>query len=231
MSKIILSIAACKVWSCLFVLTAALAMPSASHALSIENLISKLQDRYDSTTALTADFVQIAILNSINRHQTSAGRLFIAKPSSIRWEYTQPDAQTILYDGTLLQIYTPQRRQILQSAIHERDRNNVALLFLAGVGKLQETFNITKLNSHESDKPQLRLIPRSPQASFKELHITINPETFFVEKISIHDTIGNITNIHMYSLTTHEALPTQTFKLDVPPGTEIITPHDFSSQK
>ena len=231
MSTIILPVEALKVWSCLLMLTVTIGVPASSHALNLENLISKLQDRYDRTTALTADFVQIATLHSINRHQTSAGRLFIAKPSSIRWEYTQPDAQTILYDGNMLQIYTPQRHQILQSPINERDRNNVALLFLAGVGKLRETFNITKLDSQESDKPQLRLIPQSSQASFKELHVTINPETFFVEKISIHDTIGNITNIHMYSLTTHETLPTQTFKLNVPPGTEIITPDDFSSQQ
>jgi outer membrane lipoprotein carrier protein len=215
----------------LLLLVIALAAPHPSHALNLDNLVNQLQATYDKTTALTADFVQIATLSSINRHQTSAGRLFIAKPSSIRWEYTQPAAQTIIYDGSLLQIYTPQRQQILQSPISAQDRGNVALLFLAGVGKLRETFKIESLDTDETTKPQLRLLPHSPQASFKELHITINTETFFIEKITIHDTINNVTNIHMYSLTMHKTLPVQTFKLDVPAGTEIITPSDFSNPK
>ena len=205
--------------------------PYPSYALNLDNLVNQIQDTYDKTTALTADFVQIATLKSINRHQTSAGHLFIAKPSFIRWEYTQPDAQTIIYDGTLLQIYTPQRHQILQSPISEQDRANVAFLFLAGVGKLREAFKIERIAADEIDKPQLRLIPLSPQASFKELQITINKETFFVEKITIHDTIGNITNIHMYSLKIHKTLPEQTFKLAVPANTEIISSGDFSSSK
>ena len=215
----------------LFLFATALVGPHPSYAFDLDHVVNQLQSTYDKTTALTADFVQIAILKSIDRHQTSAGHLSIAKPSSIRWEYTQPDAQTIIYDGTMLQIYTPQRQQLLQSPISEQDRGNVALLFLAGVGKLRETFKIEPLDTEETDKPQLRLLPRSPQASFKELHITINVETFFVEKITIHDTIGNTTNIHMYSLTMHKTLPEQTFKLNVPAGTEIITPNDFSNPK
>lgn len=211
--------------------TLVLLTPRPGHALGLDNLVDQLQARYDNTTALTADFVQIATLSSLNRHQTSAGRLFVAKPSFIRWEYTQPDAQTIIYDGALLQIYTPQRQQLLQSPISEQDRGNVALLFLSGVGKLREMFKIESLDLDETDKPQLRLLPRSSQASFKELHITINTETFFVEKITIHDTIGNVTNIHMYSLTIHKTLPAQTFRLNVPAGTEVIKPSDFSSPK
>jgi len=215
----------------LLLLTIALSIPRASRALNLDDLVNQLQTTYDKTTALTADFVQIATLSSLDRHQTSAGHLFIAKPSFIRWEYTQPDAQTIVYDGALLQIYTPQRHQVLQSPINEQDRGNVAFLFLAGVGKLRETFKIEKIDSNETDKPQLRLLPLSTQASFKELQITINEETFFVEKITIHDTIGNITNIHMYSLAMHETLPPQTFRLDVPADTEVIKPSDFSSPK
>jgi outer membrane lipoprotein carrier protein len=219
------------VWRHLLLLVLLLGIPRTSYALDLAPLIDKVQSAYDNTKALTADFVQIATLNSINRHQTSAGRLFIAKPASIRWEYTQPDAQTILYDGTLLRIYTPKRHQVLQTPINEQDRHNVALLFLAGIGKIRETFDIKQLSSTESDKPILHLLPRSNHARFKELHITINIETFLVEKITIHDTIGNVTNIHLYSLKTHETLPPHTFKLDIPPHTEILTPMDFSGQK
>ena len=111
----------------------------------VNTLIDRIQANYDRTPALTAEFIQVATLTSIDRQQTSAGRLYIEKPHHIRWEYTQPDSQTILYDGNILRIYTPRRRQVLQSKIDEDNRRNVALLFLAGVGKLREAFTISLL--------------------------------------------------------------------------------------
>ena len=195
------------------------------------SLIDSIQSNYDRTHALTAEFVQIATLTSIDRRQTSEGRLFIEKPYHIRWEYTQPDSQTILYDGKILRIYTPRRQQVLQSKIDEDNRSNVALLFLAGVGKLRETFNITLLPNTELGMKRLRLLPLSPQASFTELQIAVNATNYFIEQLTIHDTIGNITEIRLRALATHAALPTQTFELILPPHTEVLTPTDFSGPK
>jgi outer membrane lipoprotein-sorting protein len=105
-----------------------------AQAVELDALIDKIQHTYEQTPAFTADFVQVSTLTSIQRQQTSSGRVYINKPHAIRWEYLQPDSQTILYDGTVLRIYTPKRRQLLQSVIDEGQRSNVALLFLAGVG-------------------------------------------------------------------------------------------------
>lgn len=192
----------------------------------VYQLVENIQRTYDQTDALTADFIQIATLTSINRRQTSSGRLYVEKPHAIRWEYQQPDAQTILYDGTTLRIYTPKRRQVLQTVIEEDKRPNVALLFLAGVGRLQDAFTITPLASSEPQKALLRLLPRSTQASFTELHITVNMENYLVERILIYDTIGNQTEIHLASLAIHASLPAKTFELFLPKDTEILTPND-----
>jgi len=198
---------------------------------ALEAVIDRIQASYDRTTALTANFVQLATLTSIDRQQTSTGRLLIEKPHYIRWEYVQPDAQTILYDGNLLQIYTPKRRQVLQSPIDEKSRGDVALLFLAGVGKLRDAFMITPLDATATSLQALRLLPRSRQAAFTELHITVNPTSYFIEQLKIYDTIGNITDISLNTIETPMALPPKTFELDLPPHTEILTPKDVSGQR
>jgi outer membrane lipoprotein-sorting protein len=197
----------------------------------VNTLIDRIQANYDRTQALTAEFIQVATLTSIDRQQTSAGRLYIEKPHHIRWEYTQPDSQTILYDGNILRIYTPKRRQVLQSKIDEDNRRNVALLFLAGVGKIREAFTISLLPPTHTGSRSLRLLPHSPQASFTELQIVVNAQNYFIEYLIIHDTIGNITEIRLEALQIHSALPSQTFELVLPPDTEVLTPTDFSGQK
>lgn len=206
-------------------------LTSTANGLDLNTLIDRVQTSYDQAPALTAQFVQAATLTSVNRQQTSAGRLYIEKPHHVRWEYTQPDSQTILYDGNLLRIYTPKRRQVLQSVVDEASRSNVALLFLAGVGKLREAFDITPLPHTDTNTRHLRLVPRSPQAGFSELHIIVNLKSYLVEQLTIHDTIGNITEIRLRSLEIHQELPPKTFELTLPPDTEVLTPTDLSGQK
>lgn len=205
--------------------------PHYSSALDLNVLLDRIQERYDRTKALTADFFQVATLISIDRQQMSAGRVYIEKPHYIRWEYTQPDPQTILYDGKMLRIYTPRRRQVLQSTIEEEERSNVALLFLAGVGKLRETFTISPLPNQDAETTLIRLLPRSSQAGFTELHIAVNPESYLIEKLTIHDTIGNLTEIRLTALEIHPKLPPQTFELVPPPNTEILTPTDLTGRR
>ena len=202
-----------------------------SQALDVDVLIEQIQQTYEHTQALTADFVQVATLTSINRQQTSSGRVYIEKPYAIRWEYAQPDMQTILYDGKTLRIYTPRKRQLLQSVLDEDKRTNVALLFLAGIGNLRDAFTITPLPSPEERLAALRLLPRSLQAGFTELHIAVNTRSHFIEKLTIHDTIGNLTEIQLSTLEVHTDLPAQTFVLTVPPDTEILTPKDLSGHQ
>jgi outer membrane lipoprotein-sorting protein len=175
--------------------------------------------------------VQIATLNTLNREQTSAGRVYIQKPHEIRWAYTQPAAQTILYKNNTLRIYTPARKQVLQSTIQADDRRNVALLFLAGIGKLREAFKIEQLPSTDAARSHLRLLPRSPQAGFKELDISVNRQTAFIESLTIHDHIGNRTHIHFSAIQPHAVLPADTFELNFPPDTEIVTQPDVSERK
>ena len=204
--------------------------PLRSGATDLERLIDNVQMTYDQTRAMTAEFVQVATLTSINRQQTSSGTLSVQKPHLIRWEYTQPEAQTILYDGKTLRIYTPRRHQILQSQVDETQQTNVALLFLAGMGKLRDAFSIETLPSIAPQHVVLRLLPLSPQATFTELHLTINTQNYFVEQLQIYDTIGNLTEITLSALQTYASLPEQTFTLVFPPETEILTPSALSGQ-
>ena len=200
-------------------------------AQDVDALVDKVQGTYDRIQALTADFEQVATLRSINRRQVSSGRLYIEKPHWIRWEYDRPERQTILYDGAVLRIYTPRRQQVLLSAVDGNARSNVAFLFLAGVVKLREVFIVTALPETEAQQTLIRLLPRSPLAGFTELRAAVNPQSYLIEGLWIHDPIGNLTEIRLSSLNLHAGLPSSTFELDVPPDAEILSPGDFANPR
>ena len=200
-------------------------------AVEIDALLDRMQQAYESTPAISADFVQVATLSALNREQTSSGRVYIQKPHSIRWEYSQPASQTILYKDSDLRIYTPNRKQVLQSVVDADNRSNVALLFLAGIGTLRETFIVTELPHTEAMVTRLQLQPRSPQAGFTKLDIGVSQKSALISSLTIHDHIGNRTHIRFANLQLQETLPATLFELKLPPDTEIITQPNFSKQK
>jgi outer membrane lipoprotein-sorting protein len=206
-------------------------LASTGSPAELDAFLAQVQHTYEKTQALTADFIQVATLTSINREQISSGKVSIQKPHAIRWDYTRPEAQTILYTNDTLRVYTPKRRQILQSTLSAEDRTNVALLFLAGLGTLQEVFTATALPSPEQHLQRIRLLPRSRQASFTELHIVVNRHDYFIQELIIHDYIGNRTAIRLSGLQTHPNLPVDTFTLVVPPDTEILTQPDLTGRR
>ena len=57
---------------------------SAGQTPDLDTLLNKIQQTYERTSALTAKFDQTATLTSLNRQQTSSGRVYIEKPHSIR---------------------------------------------------------------------------------------------------------------------------------------------------
>ena len=217
-------------WYVVLLVMCSAVFPASGSADELDRFLENIQQTYERTQALTADFAQVATLTSINREQISGGKVFIQKPHAIRWEYTHPDAQTILYTNNTLRIYTPKRRQILQSTLSVEDRKNVALLFLAGLGTLREVFTVTPLASPEHHLQRLRLLPRSHQAGFTELHIAVNRHTYFIEELTIYDYIGNRTTIRLSALQTHPTFPADTFTLVVPQDTEVLTQPDLTGK-
>ncbi len=215
-------------WSLILLTMFHALLSTPGYAAELDSFIANIQHTYEKTQALSADFVQVATLTSINRKQISGGKVYIQKPHAIRWEYTRPEAQTILYANNTLRVYTPKRRQVLQSTLSAEDRKNVALLFLAGLGTLQEVFTATALPSPEQHLQRIRLQPRSQQASFTELHIAVSRQNYFIHEIIIHDYIGNRTEIRLSALQTHPNLPVDTFTLVTPPDTEILTQPDLT---
>ena len=79
--------------------------------LESDELVARVQSRYDRTTHLHAHFKQETRIQGFEQLQTGAGQVWILKPGMMRWDYTTPERQTIIANGDTLWIYMPADRQ------------------------------------------------------------------------------------------------------------------------
>src|SRR5437868_3324683 len=79
-------------------------------AASVDNIVKRLQARYDSTAGFRADFTQEIESATLGQKVESRGTVFFKKPGRMRWEFSEPQ-QTLVSDGTFFWFYQPADKQ------------------------------------------------------------------------------------------------------------------------
>lgn len=79
--------------------TAVDAPKPASEPLDLQVAIQMADDYFNAAQVMTADFVQVGVDG-----RRSEGKLYVAKPGRLRFEYAQPATMEIIADGTTVAI-------------------------------------------------------------------------------------------------------------------------------
>jgi outer membrane lipoprotein carrier protein len=111
------------------------------------DVVRKLQARYDATKDFTADFTQTVEAATLGKPLQSAGQVFFKRPGRMRWEFLEPEKQTIIADGKLLWVYQPEHHQVLKPPFRAAFQSATPISFLLGVGQLKIDFDATLLST------------------------------------------------------------------------------------
>ena len=205
---------------------------SGVEALSLEEVVARVQQRYEKTQAFTADFQQTSLLRSLNKEQKSTGKVYIRKPGKMRWEYETPEQQLIVSDGKTVWIYTPSLGQVIENPLSTAYDSKTPALFLAGLGNIEEDF-VIRFSPRYSDASEgdyiLELRPKDSQLYLSKLEITVNRKDFIMEQSIAHDPMGNVITLQFSNIQTNVDLSVSTFQFQVPEGAERIRPPTFPS--
>jgi outer membrane lipoprotein carrier protein len=200
----------------------ALAM-SQGHALGVDDVVRKVQQRYDDTRDFTADVTQEMTIASLGKTVTSSGTVSFKKPGRLRWEITQGDAQVVVADGTTLWLFQPREKQVLKTPFDAAFRSATPLSFLTGVGQIQRDFEVTLDSAPpKSDLISLTLVPRRDGASVGRLRLLVAPDTFDIRGADVYDPQGNVSRLRFTHLRRNQGLDDAQFVFKVPPGVDVV---------
>ena len=202
-----------------------------SHSLTLDDVVDKVQERYEKTKNFQADFTQTSILKTVKHRQVSKGRVFIRKPGMMRWEYREPEGQLIVSDGKVIWFYIPADKQVMMSSAGSDKDSHAHTIFLSGSGKLRDTFQIDYEPDVAIDKDSdgkkryiyLKLIPNKPQPNLTRLILGINKEDFKIEMSSVFDIYGNQTMVSFSNIEIKKDISENLFHFEIPDGIRVIT--------
>jgi outer membrane lipoprotein carrier protein len=192
-----------------------------SMAPEVRTLVDRMQGFYERTQDFTADFKQEYHYKTFNRTVVSTGTVAFQKPAKMRWEYLTPSKRSFVLSADRIYALDPEAQTLTKAAL-PTSQLSASVTFLWGKGKLSDEFDISRTECKECLGTLLTLVPKKPDARFREVQLDIDPKTAQVRRSIVIDPDGSRNTITFANLKTNVSVPKETFQLTPPPGTQII---------
>lgn len=194
--------------------------PRAARAASVNDIVKKLQARYDTTSGFRADFAQEVVSVTLGQKIEARGKVFFKKPGRMRWEFIEPE-QLLVTDGKFFWFYQPADKQVIRSPFEQAFRSNSPASFLLGVGRIDQDF-IVALTGETKETCSLRLTPKKDPEAIGLLDLEVDAKTFDILQATIIDPLGNTTRVRFTNIDRKAPLDETLFRFTIPPGVDVV---------
>lgn len=195
--------------------------------------VTKLRQHLDSLDNLSFQFSQRTSGQMSGRPRQASGKAFFQQmgdSAKMRWDYSAPDTQVIISDGTTLKMYFEKMNQMIIASADSLQQD-VLYSFFAGNGNMEKDFLISTGHEEKSTPPQdygyetIKMVPRAPTTQVKYIRLWITPG-LQIKRLEIHDNFDTITLLSLTNIEENVTLINGTdqdiFDFTPPEGTEII---------
>ena len=207
------------VLSVLGALTCALA--GVVHAAAVEDVVRRVQERFDATKDLSASVDQELVVASAGKTLHATGTVAFKRPGKMHWNLHNGTTQVIVADGTTLWFYQPDEQQVLKAPFRAAFRSSTPISFLTGVGRLGEDFDVS-VEGEAEGVIQLALRPRKADGELGRLRLMVDAQSYDIVGAEIVDPIGNVTRLRFSGVRRNTGLDDAQFHFEVPPGVDVI---------
>jgi len=196
---------------------------SAQQVITAERYLEMVSENYGSIVDYEAN---IAIRSG---NTEMAGNISYLSPSFIRIDFTRPAEQVIVFNNETLTVFLPEFRTVLSQDISQARRTGTGGAGLAtaqGLSLLRRNYvpsfltgpNPEPLDSGSSEMViRLRLTRRVVSEGFREIILSINPETRLIRRMEGRTIIDGEVRFDFTNIRTNLGIPEQRFIYDAPP--------------
>ena len=210
------------------------AKPKAAEArLELQEVISRMQSRYDQAKDFQAHFSQKYTRSVVGRVTVSSGQVHFKKPGRMRWDYDQPEARMFLSTGQVLWLYEPTEKQAFKQDL-KTSQLPAALAFLMGKGRITDEFEVSASSDSRYGRPEdyrLALQPKKPQSTYKSIVFVVDPQDFLVRESVLVDQQGNANHFIFSDLKINAKVGDEVFRWSPPSGVRVIDTGNMGKQQ
>jgi len=215
-------------WIVLSLVLSLLALPAcvfSEELPPVGDIAQKLQNTYEQTKDLKADFIQEANIKSIKKTETEEGKVFFKNPKNMLWEYSNPKGKKLVINSQTAWLYLAKEKVAYKQKSEGIFQSKFLINFFAGTGKLKDDFLIKYAEPKAYDKEGnylLVLTPKEKTAACNSVKMTIDKNNFYILQVSFDDVMGNSTTLKFSNISINTGVAQKIFQFRPPAGVQVL---------
>jgi outer membrane lipoprotein carrier protein len=186
----------------------------------LDELVQKMQKKYEGLQTLKAGFTQTYQSKRFSDRIVESGVVYFRKGGLMKWEYQKPEQKLFLSDGTHYYYYVAEDKQVIKTPAQTTDQRSPTL-FLAGRGDFRKDFRAEWADPRPGGH-LVKLTPVKPQPDFTHLVVDVDPVKGYILRLLVVDSYDNRTEYVFQQIEENPKVPPDLFAFQPPPGTDMI---------
>ncbi len=186
----------------------------------LKQVLDRLQRHYHDTNSFTAKFnEEIAAVGAPKKTRT--GTVSFRKPGRMRWEFDDPEKQTIVSDGETLYTFDPDLNQVVETPLKQALKSSSATSFLLGIGNINRDFKAAF--AHPATPTGLVDLILDAKTGGYKIEVGLDPKSYNLMTLTLTDQLGDVTRIDFSDVHDNVELPDSIFTFKTPAGADVVT--------
>ncbi|MEY3359695.1 MAG: outer rane lipoprotein chaperone LolA [Pseudomonadota bacterium] len=167
----------------------------------------------------SATFQQVVTGPNGENVQSAQGLLQMKSPNRFRWEYSKPNDQLIVADGTKIWVYEPDLKQVTVKPQDALNQDN-PLSALSSPEALERFYKVTELPEQRGIR-WLQLVPKRQENSpFDKALLGFDGNG--LRSMRLFDNLGQVSEFRFGSWKRNAAIADNKFRFTTPKGVEEV---------
>jgi len=205
----------------LALLLVALSPLNKAKALTINQVLDRVQHFYESILSLKASFIQKVNFPE-GKTEISYGKVWIKKPCKMKWIYQGPEKFFIISDGRKIYIYYPEEKEVLVFPYQKSISSKLALEFINGKAKIEKDLKLESFKVLNENYWKLNFLPLKKDSLVEKISLLVNLKTGEVREISLVQSTGEKIVLLFKKVYYNIKIPQNFFNFNPPKGVEVI---------
>ncbi|MFB1489996.1 MULTISPECIES: outer membrane lipoprotein chaperone LolA [unclassified Thiocapsa] len=170
----------------------------------------RVNDYLAGLDSLRADFEQFTFNAERTRMMESRGTLYLQRPGRFRWEYSTPNRQVIIADGSRVYLHDLELKQVSHQN-QNRALSGTPALLLADGGPIEKHFEAASIESTDG-RDWVELIPKAEDTDVVRIELGFGKEN--LESLIMEDSFGQTTRLNFTGAERNAKLSLDLFKME-----------------
>lgn len=181
--------------------------------------------RFSGIRGLCADFVQEIRVPLLDQERTSRGRLCQLRPNLFRMDFSDPEGDEIVADGSHFWLYYRSMNpgQVIRMPVDpERGGLDFHREFLEDAGQKYDVRSEGTEMVTGSETLRLHLTPRS-ERGYEDATVWIDTSTHLIRRVEVREENGSVRRVTMSELRIDPPMDASAFTFTPPPGVHVVS--------